>query len=326
MSDTNPADDELMRLAMGDDGAADDGGNDQDVAAVDDQADDDAQGSEGADDQDQDEPGKDGKAPSKRWKARVDTLTARNHDLERRLADAERKLSGAPEPTTDDPPEKPDPAKFEFGAADPDYIDALTDWKIETREHQKAAQSQASEAHAAVSERINAGAAKAQADGEAKYEDFEAKIAEAVEARGGEPLPPMLGVALSVSPVGGDLVYRLATDEAASARLERLAKSKDGGQAFAMALGELEGEYVDGDDDADLDLSDSLDMARMLGRMRARVKGGRVTTPVKKVVPTNAPVPPAQRARGGTGRFEVSDDTEDFAAFEQKYSPERARR
>jgi hypothetical protein len=109
-----------------------------------------------------------------------------------------------------------------------------------------------------------------------------------------------------------------------SHRLEKLAA---GGaatqQGLALALGELEGEYIeDGKDDDDLDISDPLDMARMMGRMRARLKGaGPKAKPA--VVATNAPEPPAERARGGSGRFEVGADTNDFAAFERKVNGAR---
>jgi hypothetical protein len=129
----------------------------------------------------------------------------------------------------------------------------------------------------------------------------------------------LLSIGIGLSPVGGDIIYRLATDEAASAKLERLAKGPP--LAMAMALGELEGEYLSADnDDADLDMTDQLDVQRMLGRMRARLKG----TPAKAAVrATNAPEPPAQGVRGSSGRFEVGADTTDFAAFEKKANSKR---
>lgn len=234
-------------------------------------------------------------------------------------------LEGKPAETVTEPPVEPDPADFEFGAADPEYTKALIKHSTETEAHKRSeAEAERSKADAAVNEqramqqRVHEGVQKAETDAKAKYEDFDARIEAAVEARGGEPLPPVLTVALGVSPVGGDLIYRLATDDAVSEKLEKLAKGgPQAMNALALAMGELEGEYIDGTDDSDLDTSDPLDMQRMLGRMRARLAGkGVKAKPVVK--PTEAPEPPEHRARGGAGRFEVAGDTKDFAAFEAK--------
>ena len=56
-------------------------------------------------------------------------------------------------------------------------------------------------------------------------------------------------------------------------------------------------------------------MARMLGRERARRKGMTKAPVERKLTKATAP---ERQARGGTGQFEVGDDTEDFAAFEKK--------
>lgn len=220
--------------------------------------------------------------------------------------------------------EKPDPAQFEFGESDPDYIDKLTDWKIDSREVAKAKANEASQSEQAILNTINTGVAKAEESAKAKYDDFDTKIAAAVDARGGEPLPPLLTIGISVSPVGGDILYRLATDEAASAKLERLSKGgMQTSHAMAMALGELEGEYLVDDSDADLDMTDNLDQARMMGRLRARIKGTKAPAQQNRVAVTNAPEPPQQRARGGSGQFTVDGKTTDFAAFERVANSKR---
>jgi hypothetical protein len=255
------------------------------------------------------------KTRSRPWQKRVDILTARAHDAERRAAEAEARLATGGEKVAEAKAPDPNDAKYEFGAADPDYIKdaALFEVRRElAKERDEGAKGNAEQAaKAEVVAKIDAGMAKVEATGAEKYDDFEEKIAAAVEARGGESLPPLLGIAITVSPVGADIAYRLATDEAASDRIERLAKTDP--LKAAQAFGELEGEFTDDDDD--LNLADQLDMARALGRMRARVKGNGVAVERKM---TKAPKPAEHRARGGQGQFEVSDDTDDFKAFETK--------
>lgn len=245
-----------------------------------------------------------------RWKR--GEVERENENLKARLDALEK---GKPAETA--LPERPDPAQFEFGESDPDYIDKLTDWKLDAREAEKAKAAEANQSHQTMIDTINTGVAKAEENAKAKYDDFDAKIAEAVEARGGEPMPPLLTIGIGVSPVGHDILYRIATDEAASTKLERLAKGgMQSSNALAMALGELEGEYLDDDSDSDLDLTDNLDMARMMGRMRSRLKGAKAPEQ-RKVSVTNAPEPPEQRARGGSGQFQPNPATTDFASFER---------
>ncbi len=275
-----------------------------------------ADGDEGAEEH-TDEEGK--KRRSRPAHLRIAQEVAKRHDIQRELDALKAKYEGGAkvEPTL----ARPDPAQFEFGEADPSYIDALTDWKLDSREADRAKASEANAERQQFVDKVSTGVSAGETAGKAKYTDFEAKVEAAVESRGGDPLPPLLTVAIGLSPVGGDMIYRLATDEAAAFRLEKLANGGEGSaNAAAMAFGELEGEYLPDGEDADLDVSDSLDMARMLGRMRARMKG---TKAAPVVTSTNAPEPPAERARGGSGRFEVGADTNDFAAFEKMANAKR---
>lgn len=255
---------------------------------------------------------------SKPASQRIAELTARLRETEREL-----EATRNPRPAAEVKPfEKPNPEDFEFGESDPDYIDKLTDWKLDTRDAERNKANEANQSRQEMLDKINTGVAKAEEAAKAKYEDFDDKIAEAVDARGGEPLPPLLTIGIGVSPVGGDILYRLATDEAASKRLEKLAKGGlETSNAMAMALGELEGEYLGDTDDADLDMSDTLDMARMMGRMRARLKGAKAAP--AKVAVTNAPEPPRHSARGGSGQFTVDGSTSDFASFEKMANGKR---
>lgn len=258
------------------------------------------------------------KTRSQRWEKRVDNLTARLREAERRAAEAEARATvPAREAAEERAPDASD-EKYEFGEADPQYIKdvALFEVKKQLADERKAASEQDAEAAARseVTAKLNDGMANVEKLGAEKYEDFADKIAEAVDARGGEPLHPLVGIGIAVSPAGADIAYRLATDEAAADKIEGLAKTSP--QAAAVAFGELEGEFVD--DDGDLNLADPLDIARMLGRMKARLAGKGGQGKVERKV-TKAPKPPEGRSRGSSGQFEVGDDTDDFAAFEAKH-------
>lgn len=263
---------------------------------------------------------------SQRWDKRVDNLTARLRTAERELAEARAGTGGgkaAPAaPKAPDPNAKNEDGtdKYEFGEADPKYIKdsalfEVTETLRKEREEAGKVSAEAAAQHEVVS-KLNEGMANVEKLGSEKYDDFEEKIQEATEARGGESLHPLIGIGIAVSPAGHDIAYRLATDEVAVEKIEKLAKTNP--NAAAIAFGELEGEYME-DDDSDLNPADPLDLARMLGRERARRKGGgaKKVDPTTKI--TRAPKPAESRARGGTGQFEVSDDTDDFAAFEKKH-------
>lgn len=224
---------------------------------------------------------------------------------------------------------EPKPDDFEFAEADPDYQAAHNKWLIEKtladRDEQHTKQTEEARFKTEFATKLNTRLAEQEQRAKAKYDDFDERIAEAVQLNG--PLSPMTSLGIAVSPVGGDLAYRLATDDDASDRLERLAKAGPASaNAFALALGELEGEYIEGTDDSDLDMSDQLDMARMMGRMRARLAGGGRTNGSGgdgdgdgngngNVRFTQAPEPPSKRVNGSSSRTPVAPDTEDTKAF-----------
>lgn len=257
-------------------------------------------------------------------KRRSKPASQRIAEITAKLRAAERKIDELTKPVNDDEAEAPVEPKsedYEFGEADPAYIKALIQHERAAAKHEAREEAKAENAKAqqqAWQDRISSGVEKAQAEAQAKYEDFDAKIASAVEARGGEAMPAMVTVAIGMSPAGGDILYRLAGDKEASDRLESLAKA---GQIrnMAMAFGELEGEYLEDTSDSDLNINDPEDMARMLGRMRGRLKSPQKPAEGKKpsVAVTNAPEPPKHTARGAGGQFQVDASTSDFAAFEK---------
>lgn len=223
----------------------------------------------------------------------------------------------AREPKFDD--KNPDGSdKYEFGEADPLYSEDRQDWKLDLREATKAdatkAEQQKTAATREITGKLETGMANIEKTGPEKYTDFEEKIEGAIEARGGEPLHPMVSIGIAVSPAGADIAYRLATDEAAATKIETLAKTNP--RAAAMEFGELEGQYLDTEEDTDLDLNDPLDMARMIGRERARRKGLNKSAAVERKV-TKAPEPAEHRSRGANGQFETREDTPNFAEFER---------
>lgn len=323
---TNPADAEILRLATA-----------SDEPEAEPKADDTLElGSEEAPkveetDEQKDDAEKDEKGRSRPWSKRVDILTARLREAERRAEEAEARANGVqpkqPASVEEVQAKKPNPDDFEFGVADPDYTDALTDWKLDLRDARAndAAKAdreadQANQAQRQIVGKLEEGMATIEKTGAEKYDDFEQVIEQAVEARGGEPLPPLVSIGIAVSPAGADIAYNLAKDEALSSKLERLAQTNP--QAGALAFGELEGQYLPADhDDSDLNLADPLDLIRMNGRMKARLAGKAGQTPTERKT-TKAPAAP-ERARGAGGQFEVSDDTEDFAAFERKIMGKR---
>jgi hypothetical protein len=258
------------------------------------------------------------KTRSQRWEKRVDALTARLREAEARALAAEQKAGTSPPTEANDA--APDPDQYDFGEADPKYLTDLARHEARSiilEERRKAdEQAKKSAEQNAVFSKLNEGMANVEKQGTEKYDDFEAKIKEAVDERG--PLSQPLSIAVAVSPAGADVAYKLATNDELTDRLEGLAKTDI--KAAALAFGEVEGEFID--DDSDLDLNDPLDMARMLGRMKYRVANGG-TKAAKETTErrtSKAPPPPETQARGNTGRFEVDDSTEDFRAFEAKYS------
>lgn len=300
---------------------------------INDEAEDDLEGSDGEDDEGGDDEADEGDEPeggkrrrSKPAKDRIAELTAfgreqerRANELEERLKKLESAKETAPEPEPVEPT-APNPDDFEYGESDPAYLEARQDYKLDLRDYKaaladrevrkEAAERQSQDDQvAAVRERFQQGVMKAQADGRAKYNDFDAKV----EAASSRPLPALAGVAISVSPVGGDLIYRLATDAEATAKLAALA---DKPQNLAAAIGALEAEYTE--DDTDLDMSDQIDMARLVGRLQARQRGVKLRNEVV-VDPTDAPEPPKKRIKGSAGGKEVSPDTEDTKAFMRVY-------
>lgn len=240
------------------------------------------------------------KTRSKRWETRVDNLTARLRDAERRAAEAEAKTgSAAPsEPSAPDPNDE----KYEFGMADPNYIKdaALFEVRKELADERKreAETTSQNEQLREIHQRVDAGLNKIEKVAAERYPDLKEKLGEAIEARGGEKFHGLLTLGVAASPVGADVLNHLVENADVTEKLEKLANENVNG--LALAFGEIEGQHMEDDDDSDLNPANPFDLARMLGRERARRKGLKATE--RKV--SKAPEPPENRARGASGRFE----------------------
>ena len=236
---------------------------------------------------------------SKPAHVRINELTKARREAERRAEEAETKLAALergdkPEPELLlDTPTRPDPNAigadgqplYEFGEADPAFIEAITDWKVDVKLAERDRNMQAEQAQAAQKEAAASIDQKWQEKAEAgasKYEDFVDTIA---DYQANEPCPVILAAAISTSDQGADIVYHLAKNPEENRELARLAEV------------------------------DPLEAARRFGRLEARFES-RQEPQARKI--TEAPIPPKHGVRGAGGKFDVGADTTDFAAFEKK--------
>lgn len=242
----------------------------------------------------------DKKPRSKPAHQRIGELTAARREAERRAEAAERELQalkggkgggddGKSGAEADADLKEPKPDDFEFGEADPQYLlamvrhDAAVERQAERREAQaNEVKTQFREAMTGLNENWNAQAEKAVE----KYPDFAETVLESAAA--GEWLcGPVMSICISESEVGADVAYHLATNPEEAARIDKMHPMQQ-----AMAFGRLEAQFA-GDSKGDE------------GKPKPKIA-------------TDAPTPPKHTARGGGGKFEVDDDTEDFGAFEAK--------
>lgn len=253
-----------------------------------------------------------GKVVSKKtFDERVAAITAKRHEearartaaetrvaeLEARLAALEGKKTQASDQLTQPAegakanPDAPDPEKFEYGEVDPRYVAALARYEAkqelaeDRRKNDEARQAEAAaRKEQDIQQKLDAHIRK----GVEAYDDFEAAYAalDAIET----PVAPETAELLLKSDYAADMLYHLGKNIAEAAEV---AKSSPIEQA--LYLGKLEARF-------------------------AAEKGDKQE--IKKPEPTvsKAPPPPETRARGSDGKFSVNDDTDDFAAFEAKYS------
>lgn len=233
------------------------------------------------------EPERKGKSVSER----IDELVADKHEA-RREADywrgvAEGRIKPAAEPEAEQPavetPARPSPSDFEFGEADPAYMEALTDWKVDVKlaEREKVAEAtRQQEAIGTAVQQLETAYTERVSAVKAEIPDYD-EVVTKTAARGEWPCPPLIAIAAKESEVGPKALHHLATH-----RDEAIAIAKLSPIEQAVAWGRLEG--------------------RFLGQSAPQPK-----------IATESPEPAPGRARGSSGRFATAPDTQDFAAFER---------
>lgn len=142
---------------------------------------------------------------------RIDEITAARREAEREAEFWRRKALGTEAPKAEEPTveplERPDPSKYEFGEADPAFLEALTDWKVDVRlsqERQRMDTERAAE-RAAQSYAQNVAAVKEE------LPNYDEKVTQAA-ARGEWPCPKPVAELIKSSPVGPKVAYHLATN------------------------------------------------------------------------------------------------------------------
>jgi hypothetical protein len=264
-------------------------------------------------DEEGDEP-KGEKRRSKPPNQRIAELTARLRQAERdRDAALGAKPAEAPAQTELVRPD-PNDEKYEFGEADPKFLEDLTDWKVDVRlaERDKKADAEASQAELSTKLAAIDTAWEAKVEqGAEKYADFNEVVIESAAA-GEWPCQPMVAAAISESPVGHDVAYYLAKNPDIAEVIDAQLETEP--VRAAEQFGYIEGGFMDAKPVRPPANAHPLDKALYAGRMRAFVE----KKPGTVVKLTNAPEPPKHQVRGGSGKYEVGGDTADFAAFERK--------
>ncbi len=160
-----------------------------------------------ADDETAEQPERKGKSVSER----IDDLVAKQHEA-RREADywrgvAEGRQPQAAEPEAIEAPARPDPASYEYGEADPRYVEDLTDWKVDTKlaaERQRNATEQ-------TTRQLEQTYAQNVAAIRDELPDYDEKVTRGA-AQGSWPCPPDIATLIKNSPVGPKVAYHLATN------------------------------------------------------------------------------------------------------------------
>lgn len=242
----------------------------------------------------------DGKPKGKSVQERMNEITAARREAERVAEERAREVEywkgmaeGKKAPADGDKPKaaegedpEPDPENYEYGEADGRFIADHARWNARD-EFRKLREADAAQAQFA---QLRSGHEARVADVAEKYPDYAEKVTASAQ-RGDWPCSQELAIGIMDSPVGPDVAYHLASNIDEAKRINALS---------------------------------TIDQARELGRLEAKfMNEPKEKTP--EVKPPKAPPPPAHQARGAGGKFEVDDDTDDFAAFEAKYSGEKRR-
>lgn len=185
------------------------------------------------------------------YKKRFDELTRKRYEAEAKIESAkehaaklEAELAEARKPKQPETPSgdfsKPKPVVGDFQTYE-DYVEAVTDWKLERRDASEAAKRKQEDDLRKV-EAQRAEAQKSQqtfdqkrqatiSSGEAKYKDF----AETVQAIPGQILTPQMASVLVEVETGADIIYHLGKNIQEAERISKLNP-----WAMAVEIGKIE--------------------------------------------------------------------------------------
>lgn len=240
--------------------------------------------------------------------SRAAQAEARAEAAEKRAREAEEAAARGEKPTARKAPktegveapvtasDRPKAEDFEFGEYDPNYQDALVEWRVEqsiAKREAKTAELTAAEARrteqAQRTERWGGVIEK----GAAKNADFEQKV---LSGKGWKLSQQMWEMAVD-SDVGHDVLYHLASDPAESSRIFDLPLTRQ-----AAEFGKLEARFAQPSPDGKSAAKDGA-----AGHMPKAPK-------------------PQSRVRGAGGQYKTDAGTKDFAAFEAMMKAEEAAR
>lgn len=172
---------------------------------------------------------------------RIDKLTAKNHDYEavvQSLQDEMRELrqlrTASPAPAPTPSPASADGRPQPLPNEDPvDYIDRLTEWKIEQKAKAQAAEQQKAAQQKTDQEVLDAWNQRV-VQAQAKYEDWQEVADNAA------PIAPFAARAIMESNVGTDIAYYLANNPEETKRISSLTPT-----AQAREIGRLEARFTE---------------------------------------------------------------------------------
>lgn len=273
------------------------------------------------------------KPRSKSARERIDELTAARRSAERERDELRAEMArlrgeGPATPEAADTlaeleARKPNADDFEFGEADPNYLEALTDWKVDVKLAKRESEATAKQQQEAARETftsLDTSWTEAEARGAEKYDDFAERVE---DFKANAPCPPLMAVAIQASPVAEDVTYHLASNHDEAELIATMLATNPAGAA--ERFGRLEGQFMTEKPKHPGANAHPLDLAMHAGRLEAYLANkGKAPEPKPQAkIATDAPEPARHSVRGGAGRFSVDDDTNDFAAFERKHMKRR---
>jgi hypothetical protein len=231
------------------------------------------------------------------WKRRQEKLEAaeqRAIEAERRAAELEARLAGKPAADSakdakpgsgdDAKPTRPKIDEFDsyeaFLAADAEYVDKLTDWKLDQREKKRAAEAERKAAESKQSTAVQAYTERAEKL-RAKHADFDEALEEIEDVQ----FTKSFQAALVESEIGPEIAYHLAKNRAEAERLGKLS------------------------------IDNPIAAIRELGKLEAKLAPS--PAPAKPRI-SNAPEPPTPLQRGGKGAPRPLAEVTDFAEYERR--------